>query len=104
LNPESAVPDPSSPGEEPNGLPIDSQVPPEIEQAQSAFLCALPELLQRCPGQWVAYHGARQIGFGQTKTDLYQKCFALGLKRGQCVVRRIQPQIDVIALDPRMVE
>lgn len=87
-----------------NEATLDFQVPPLIEMAQIAFAAALPQLLQEHAGEWVAYQGTRQIGFGKTKTELYQRCFALGLQRGEFVVRRVQPQVDVLPLDPRFVE
>jgi hypothetical protein len=82
-------------------LPADHRIPPVVEQAQKAFQAALPQLLRERPGQWVAFHGDRQVGFGASKTGLYQECFALGLRRGELLVRLIQPQVEVIALDPR---
>ena len=87
-----------------NGDSLDFQVPPLIEAAQAAFDAALPQLLKDHSGEWVAYQGEYQVGFARTKTELYQRCFALGLRRGEFVVRRIQPQIDVLPLDPRLVE
>jgi hypothetical protein len=85
-------------------LPDDHRIRPMIQQAQKAFRTALPQLLPERQGQWVAYQGDRQVGFGTTKTDLFQECFALGLRRGECLVRLIQPQVEAINLDPRMVE
>lgn len=92
-NPETATGD---------SLPF--QVPPLIEAAQVAFDAALPQLLKEHSGEWVAYRGEHQVGFARTKTELYQRCFILGLRRGEFVVRRIQPQVDVLPLDPRLVE
>jgi len=87
-----------------NGDALDFQVPPLIEAAQAAFDAALPQLLKEHSGEWVAYHGQHQVGFARTKTKLYRRCFALSLRRGEFVVRRIQPQVDVLPLDPRLVE
>jgi hypothetical protein len=75
-----------------------------IVAAQAAFEGALPQLLKEHSGEWVAYQGEHQIGFATTKTELYQRCFALGLRRGEFVVGRIQPQVDVLSLDARLVE
>jgi hypothetical protein len=44
-------------------------------------------------GQWVAYHGGQQIGFGKTKTQLYQQCLRQGLKIDEFVVRCIAPDL-----------
>jgi hypothetical protein len=79
-------------------------IPEIIREAQTAFRLALPELWQQRPGQWVAYHGAEQIGFSTSKRSLYEVCFRRGLKRGEFVVRRIEPQIDEIHLGPRALE
>jgi hypothetical protein len=43
--------------------------------------------------QWVAYHGDERVGFGRSKSDLYQECFRRGLRRGEFVVRRIDPEV-----------
>ncbi len=76
--------------EEPLSVPI----PPVIAQAQSAFRRDLHQLLQEQPGQWVAYHGGQRVGFGQTKTRLYQECLRRGYEPGHFVVRFIQPPTE----------
>jgi hypothetical protein len=43
--------------------------------------------------QWVAYHGEQRIGFARTKTELYQECLRHGLRRGEFVVRSIEPEV-----------
>jgi hypothetical protein len=69
-------------------------IAPHIQEALDAFRRDLPELLQKKPGAWVAYAGARQLGFGKTQTELYQRCFAQGLQRGKFIVRCIEPEIE----------
>jgi hypothetical protein len=73
-------------------------VPPIIIEAQNAFSRDLPQLLQERRGQWVAYHGQSRLGFGATKTALYQDCLRRGLKADTFVVRRIeeQPEVDIV--------
>src|SRR5262245_6045551 len=65
--------------------------PPLVEQALRAFGDALPRLLQQRPGQWVAFAGDRLLGFGRTKTELYQRCLGEGRAPGQFLVRAIRP-------------
>ena len=86
------------PNSEPHGTP------PAIEASLKAFGEALPQLLRERAGQWVAYHAGRQLGFAETKTELYQRCLAAGLRRGEFIVRLIQPQVEVVTLDPRMAD
>jgi hypothetical protein len=69
-------------------------IAPLTQEALDAFHRDLPELLQTKPGAWVAYAGARRLGFGKTKTELYQRCFAQGLQRGKFIVRRVEPECD----------
>ncbi len=67
---------------------------PVITHAQSTFRRDLDQLLRERPGQWVAYHGEQRLGFGPTKTRLYQECVSRGYGPGQFVVRFIQPPAD----------
>jgi hypothetical protein len=43
--------------------------------------------------QWVAYHGDERVVFGRSKSDLYQECVRRGLRGGEFVVRRIEPEV-----------
>jgi hypothetical protein len=65
---------------------LDSDVLPMIQKSIDAFRRDLPELLKTHPGKWVAYHGDKRVGFGKTETELYQRCFALGLTRDDFIV------------------
>ena len=87
-------------GEEPSDLELG--IPIIISRSQAAFRRDLPRLLAERPGQWVAYQGDQQIGFGATKTELYQKCLRRGLKRDEFLVRSIEPEMDVMVLGPRV--
>jgi hypothetical protein len=60
-----------------------------ILDAQEAFLQDLPELLTERYGQWVAYYGRNRLGFGKTKTALWQECCRMGYQN--FLVRRICP-------------
>ena len=62
-----------------------------IQQAHEAFCRDLGQLIEERPGQWVAYQGNSRIGFAPTKTGLFQLCLSLGLKRGEFLVRSIEP-------------
>jgi hypothetical protein len=95
----------SLPTEEPSAprdplTPLPLTIAPIIEQAQRTFCSTLPQLLRERLGQWVAYHGDRQIGFARTKTELYQECFRQGLKRSELLVRCIEPEMDELTFGP----
>ena len=83
---------------------IDLGIPPIIRRAQSAFRRDLPRLLAERAGQWVAYQGDQQIGFGATKTELYQECLRQGIKRDQFLVRSVEPEMDQIVLGPGVLD
>jgi hypothetical protein len=69
------------------------EVAPIIAQSQAAFRRDLPELMKTHYRQWVAYHGDERIGFARNSFDLYEACFGRGLKRGEFVVRSIEPEM-----------
>jgi hypothetical protein len=66
-------------------------IPPIIQQSLEAFRRDLAQLLRERPGQWVAYSGDRRLGFGRTKTELYQECLRQGYDPEQFVVDLIEP-------------
>jgi hypothetical protein len=76
---------------------IRASTPPEILEAQTAFLRDLPELLKERRGQWVAYYGAKRIGFGETEEALWQECLRQGYQNFlvRCVWPR--PPFDYIS-------
>ena len=65
---------------------IDSEPLPMIQKSIDAFRRDLPALLKTHPGKWVAYHGDERVGFGETQTELYLRCFAKGLTRDDFIV------------------
>jgi hypothetical protein len=70
------------------------------QQALQTFQRDLPQLWTERPGQWVAYQGARQLGFALQKHELYRQCLGEGLRREEFVVFCIEPQETEIALGP----
>jgi hypothetical protein len=75
-------------------------VSPLIVWADEAFRRDLPQLLSERPGQWVAYHGHQQIGFGPTKQQLYQECLSRGLQRDEFLVLSIEPEMGDLMFGP----
>src|SRR5438552_3876706 len=70
--------------------------------ALETFRRDLPRLLKERPGQWVAYHGDRLIGFGATPPDVYDELERRGLKAiGQeYIIRCIEPEPPDIVDSP----
>ncbi len=60
------------------------------EQAEATFRKLLPQLLLEKPGQWVAFHGTRLIGFARTDLELYRECRKQNIPAADCVVRPIE--------------
>jgi hypothetical protein len=101
--PANPTPVPAVPGEEfPANRgeisPSPFQVAPLVEQAQQAFSRDLPHLLRERPGQWVAYHGDRQIGFAEAQLKLYQECLRQGIDEEEFVVLCIEPEAGAMML------
>ena len=69
-------------------------VSPLIAQSICAFKRELPGLLKDHFGEWVAFQGDRCLGFGTSKTQLYQECFGKGLKRGEFLVECVEPEVE----------
>jgi hypothetical protein len=61
-------------------------------QALRTYWRDLPQLLQERPGQWVAYHGDRQLGFAGTRYELWQECLKQGLRPDEFLIRIIEPE------------
>jgi hypothetical protein len=77
------------------GLPGSPQepasAPPSLARdAEAAFRQDLPRLLAERPGQWVAYHGARLLGYARTDLELYRLCEERGIPDGEYIVRPIE--------------
>jgi hypothetical protein len=86
-------PSPASPeASESKALPF--TIPPMIQEANDAFDRDLPELLRTHENKWVAYRGSQRIGFGKTKTELYQRCLNDGIPENELLVRCVEPFED----------
>ena len=74
---------------------LNYDIPPMIQRSMEAFRRDLPGLLQmkKRLGQWVAYHGDQQIGFGKKKTQLYQQCLSQGLKIDEFIIMCVGPDL-----------
>jgi hypothetical protein len=70
---------------------LHSEPLPMIQKSIDAFRRDLPGLLQTHPGKWVAYHGDQRVGWGESQTELYQRCFARGLTRDDFIVGFTEP-------------
>ena len=75
-------------------LALNETIPPLILQSRAAHRRELPRLLGSQQGKWIAYHGDKQVGIGQNKTELVQQCLRRNLKRSEFLVLRIEPEID----------
>lgn len=85
-------------------LTRDPDVSPLLEQAHEAFRRDLGQLLDERPGEWVAYRAAKRIGVAPSKTALYQQCLSLGFKRGEFLVRSIEPTLNEVVMGPGTAE
>ncbi len=107
----------SGPIADPDQLPDASEGPPSkvaqtpglelallIRQAHEEFCRDLGQLVAKRPGRWVAYRGTSRIGFALSKTSLFQHCLSLGLKRGEFLVRSIEPAPGDTLMGPGILE
>ena len=71
---------------------VRDRIDPLMLRAMEAFWRDLPRLLagETRKQQWVAYHGDERIGFGKTKTELYQLCLGRGLQHGEFYVAKLE--------------
>ena len=76
---------------EPRSL-LPTEVSPLIARAQQVFRRDLPGLLLSHDGQWVAYRGDQQVGFGDSMMDLYRECFRVGFKTDELVLRHVDSE------------
>jgi hypothetical protein len=70
------------------------------ELAWSTFQREYPQLVKDHFGQWVAYRGEYRLGFGKTKTALYQECGNRGIRREEILVCCVEPAGDELYLGP----
>jgi len=87
-NPSTLTDDPDQ--DDPGVRIMDKEV---LQQAVRTFEAELPEMLKTHPREWVAYHGARRVGFGRSKTEVLKECMEQGIRYEQLLVRMVQPNI-----------
>jgi hypothetical protein len=61
------------------------------QQALVAYERDLSALLPASRGQWVAYHGGQQIGFGPSNARLYDEALSRGFSPAEIVICQIEP-------------
>jgi hypothetical protein len=66
---------------------------PIIDEGEDTFLRELPELLRSHRGEWVAYRGSSQLGFGHSKFMLWKSCEQRGFPVAEVLVRKVAPRI-----------
>lgn len=88
-------PDTMSSGMVEIGPAVQAGVLSVIREAAEEFERDLPDLMKNRRGQWAIYHGAKLLGFGGTKTDLLQACYALGYPDEELYVVKIEEEADV---------
>jgi hypothetical protein len=66
-------------------------IPEGIADSIATFRRDLPTLLEEHAGDWVAYNGDRCLGFGNSKTDLYQQCLDRGIDDDRFIVEFVEP-------------
>jgi hypothetical protein len=70
------------------------------KQAVLAFRRDLPRLLRERPGQWVLYHGDRQVAIAPTDLELCRLQRRLGIPNDDSIIAPIEPELpDVVYLD-----
>lgn len=93
--PAGKTPDGASPG----GGVLPQPEAGTLREAVAAFRRDLPGLLRTHPGQWVAYHGGRRIGFADSKTLLIRYCGGEGHRPADLFVAKVQPEMPPAAAD-----
>jgi len=71
-------------------------------ECAEAFHREFATMLGDHPGEWVAFVGTTRLGFGKTRTALIRECMSRGLRPGEFLVRRIEPQIEDVAETPHV--
>jgi hypothetical protein len=88
----------------PSGEPLPAGVSPFILWAEDASRHDLSQLLEECPGQWVADHGHQRIGFAATKQQLDQECLNRGLQPEEFHILSIEPEMGELMFGPGGIE
>lgn len=66
---------------------------PETRAAEQRYLRDLPQLLVSKAGRWVAYTSQGLIAEGDEELAVFRACDERGLRRGQFVVARVEPDL-----------
>jgi hypothetical protein len=100
-SPSGVQPEPEVTTGDPN-TPFPFVTHPMIDLALKTFESELPRLWEQRPGQWVAYHGDKQLGFGKTRTELLHKFWRQGIADDELQVCLIEPLDDEDFIGPRL--
>ena len=65
----------------------------EMQAAERRYLRDLPQLLVSKSGRWVAYTSQGLIAEGDDELAMFRACDERGLRRGQFVVARVEPDL-----------
>ena len=74
--------------------------PPLEPLALATFRRALPGLMEKRPGEWVAYYGDQLVGFATTDLELVLECNRRGYREQDYVVLCIEPELPEIVDSP----
>jgi hypothetical protein len=98
MSPNPSNPTDTSPGPNPGQAAAESSLAPAFDTASllaqrcyRAYRRDLPELLKSHKGQWVAYRGDQQLGFGRSKAKLIKACLRRGVPSEEFDVFCVQP-------------
>ncbi len=79
-----------------------SQSPPKlrgVDVGWRQFLMDLHDLLLDHEGKWVVYHRTKRFEFGETRYELFQKCYARGWKHDEFYIGLVEPLDPTINVD-----
>jgi len=72
-------------------------------KSAEAFDRELVGMLADHADEWVAFAGSTRLGFAQSRTALIRACMSQGLRPGEFLVRRVEPQPEDVVETPRLV-
>lgn len=76
-------------------------VPPRaiVAEAEKAFYSELDQLLDAHDGKWVAYHGEKKLGFGNSRVELLAECVKSGIPMDDIAIFLIEPAMKNVDLE-----